>query len=127
GLSAREALGKWAAPHPPLRGTCCPQAGRRALVVSAPRQRGEGGRRPGEGTHHLCRASLGEGRVNVRRTARRAERSYQRNLERSWISSRVQRSPPAFPGLVAQRRSSSATSSSGDRSAASFVTQSRMI
>jgi chromate reductase, NAD(P)H dehydrogenase (quinone) len=42
------------APHPPLRGTFSPQAGRRiskrtSNEIPLPAQRGEGGRRPGEG------------------------------------------------------------------------------
>src|SRR5438093_13353140 len=46
-----------AAPHPPLRGTFSPQAGRRHSRgpchsrTLSPHQRGEGGRRPGEGRY----------------------------------------------------------------------------
>ncbi|HYS55886.1 MAG TPA: hypothetical protein VER58_19160, partial [Thermoanaerobaculia bacterium] len=38
-------------PHPPLRGTFSPLRGAKELVfvILAPRERGEGGRRPGEG------------------------------------------------------------------------------
>jgi ATP-dependent helicase HrpB len=49
-LDGIEGVAEMTAPHPPLRGTLSPQAGRGATAGSpSPRVRGEGGRRPDEG------------------------------------------------------------------------------